>query len=113
MPGPRNSAGRTSGCDSPHEERTLTIFRRRTRAVAVGHSIADHLVPLFLGFAAQEANDDDRHVIASNATGVGIRRKAVIHQVLANRSQVLLRNYAASNELGDRLGGLAVPYAYQ
>lgn len=87
----------------------LAVLWRRARPISVRDPLGDHVVPLLLSLAVEERNDAHSHVVAANATGFAVGCKAVVHHVLANSGQVLLRSNASSHELDDGLGRLAIP----
>lgn len=89
-----------------------TVLGGSTRTVAVSDSAGDLLVPLILGLSVEEANNAHGHVVAANATGLGVGGQAVVHHVLANLVEFLLGSNASSNELNHGLGGLAIPDTY-
>ena len=89
-----------------------TVFGGSTRTIAVGDPLGDFLVPLLLGLAVEETNDDHGHVVAAYTSGLGVRGKAVVHHVFADLFEVLLSSNAPPDELDHGLGRLAVPDTY-
>lgn len=60
----------------------------------------------------QKTNDGDGHVVAAHSSSVAVRGEAVVHHVLTDGLQRLLRHDSAADELDDSLRGLAIPDAY-
>src|SRR4051794_40727315 len=86
-----------------------TIFGRSARAIPIGNPFGYLLIPLLLGATLEEANDDHGHVVTAHAACLRVGCQAVVHHVLADLLQVLLRGDAATDKLNHGLGGLAVP----
>jgi hypothetical protein len=81
----------------------LTILRRCARPIAICDPLRDSLVPLFLRLSVKQSNDDHGHVVAPDSASVAARGQAVVHQVLADAMQILLRGNSSSDKLDDRL----------
>jgi hypothetical protein len=64
------------------KDQSLAVLRWSAGSLAICHSIGDHLVPLVLGLAVEQRNNDHGHVVAAHAARVAVRREAVVHQVL-------------------------------
>lgn len=91
------------------EFRSRTVLGRRARAIAVGDTLGDLLIPLLLRLAVEETNNAHGHVVAADATSLGVGGKAVVHHVLADLVQVLLGCNSTADKLNNSLRGLAVP----
>lgn len=87
----------------------LAVLWWRARPVSVRDPLGDHVVPLLLGLAVEKCDDAHGHVVAADAAGLAVRCEAVVHHVLADGGQVLLRGNASSDKLNDSLRGLAIP----
>jgi len=90
----------------------LAVLWWRARPVSVRDALGDHVVPLLLGLAVEKCNHTHSHVVAADAAGLAVGCEAVVHHVLADGGQVLLRGNASSDELDNRLRGLAIPDTY-
>ena len=97
---------------STSASRRHTVFRRGARTVALGDATSDLLIPLLLGLAPQEADDDHCHVVATNTAGLRVGSEAVVHHVFTDLVKVLLGSNASPDELNDSLRGLAIPDTY-
>lgn len=91
----------------------LTILGGGTRPISLGDTLRDGLVPLFLGLALEQSDDDHGHVVAPDSTGIAARGQAVVHQVLADPVQILLRGNSSSDKLNYCLRRLAIPDTYR
>lgn len=83
--------------------RVRTIFGRGTRAISIGNSAGDLLIPLLFTPAPKEANDNHGHVITAHATCLGVGGQAVVHHVFADFIQILLGSDASSDKFDDGL----------
>lgn len=89
--------------------RDRTIFWGGARSVAVGDSLCNLVIPLLLGLAVEETNDDHGHVVTTNATSLGVGCQAVVHHVFTNLVKILLGSDSSANKLDDSLRRLAIP----
>lgn len=92
--------------------RRLTVFWWGTGAVSLGHSVGNHLIPFLLGLSVEKCNNGNGHVVATNTSSLTVRGQAVVHHVLADLGQLLLRGNATTDKLDDCLRRLTVPDTY-
>ena len=94
-----------SGVQIKNRNRSLvhTVFRRGARSVTVGDPSGNLLVPLVFGPAVEEGNDDHGHVVAADTARLRVGRQAVVHHVLADLFQFLLRRDTPPDKLDNGL----------
>jgi hypothetical protein len=61
-----------------------TKLRRRAGAVTIGYPLRNLVVPLLLGLALEETDDDNRHIVATHAACITGPGEAVVHQILTD-----------------------------
>lgn len=87
----------------------LAVLGRCTRAVTVGNPLRNLVVPLFLGPAVQEANNNHGHVVTPNSTGFTIRSETVVHHILTDAMKILLCGDSSPDKFDHRLRSLTIP----
>jgi hypothetical protein len=91
----------------------LAILWRGTWTFSICDPLRDVLVPLLLGTPLKETDNDHSHVITAHTTCIAVGRQTVIHHVLANGRELLLRYDASPYEFDDSLRRLTIPDSYR
>src|SRR6267154_4954900 len=80
----------------------------------VSNAIPDHGIPFLLGFAVQNGDDEDSHVIATDALcAVCIGSKTVLHDSLTDLAKRFLLGNFTADEVDNMLRIQAVPYSWR